>query len=279
MKPTSLLDLRTGLIALASGLKPFRDRELVGARPSPSAQALRPRAGTLPLAGGIALAVGLLQCWLIFHHSPWRDEEQALLVAQQPLGVLFAQLHYEGHPALYYLMLKAATLVSPGIWALRLTAAACSLATLGLIWSRSPFGLLDKVALSLNYLIFFEYGVIARSYGLGMLIFFAFVAVRRARGFGPWVLLALLANVSVHTAMLAAICALWLLKEGRWSWKGCAILGLGAGVAVLTLWPAHDFVSTVSGALTPMERAALTLANASDLLTWSNPLHPVAVWE
>ena len=226
----------------------------------------------------MALAIGLLQCWLIFSHSPWRDEEQALLIAQQPLGVLLGQLHYEGHPALYYLLLKAATLVAPGIGALKLTAAACSLATLGLIWSRSPFGLAGKVALSLNYLIFFEYGVIARSYGLGALFFFAFVAARRSRGAGPWVLLALLANVSVHTAILAAVCALWMLKEGRWSWKGCAILGLGAGVALLTLWPAHDALSSLPKAQTPVVRALNSLAHASRLLLWSEPLRPAASW-
>jgi len=243
---------------------------------SPQVRWLRAWAPSLEIA--IPLAIGLLQCWLIFFHSPWRDEEQALLVARQPLGVLFNQLHYEGHPALYYLLLKAATLVAPGVWPLKLIAAACSLATLGLIWWRSPFGLLGKVALSLNYLVFFEYGVIARSYGLGALLFFAFVAVRRARGVGPWVLLALLANVSVHTAILAAVCALWLLQEGRWSWKGCAILGLGAAVALLTLWPAHDFVSPISFVRTPAARGVVTLAEASDLLTWSDPFHLTAVW-
>jgi hypothetical protein len=249
---------------------------LVDARSSPPVQALRRRAGTLPVEGGIALAIGLLQCWLIFHHSPWRDEDQALLVAQQPLGRLFDLLHFEGHPALYYLMLKAATLASPEVSALKLTAAACSLATLGLIWWRSPFGLLGKVALSLNYLVLFEYGVIARSYGLGALLFFAFVAARRARGIGPWVLLAMLANVSVHTAILAGVCALWLLTDGRWSWKGCAILGLGFGIAVLTVWPAHDAIRYVHD--TPLLRAAATLARASALFTWSDPLHPAAVW-
>jgi hypothetical protein len=193
--------------------------------------------------------------------------------------VLFGQLHYEGHPALYYLLLKAATLVSPGGWALKLTAAACSLATLGLIWWRSPFGLLGKAALSLNYLVFFEYGVIARSYGLGALLFFAFVAARRVRGVGPWVLLAMLANVSVHTAILAGVCALWLLREGRWSWKGCAILGLGFAIALLTLWPTHDVISSISAAQhTPLMRGVATLAKASALFTWSDPLHPAAVW-
>jgi hypothetical protein len=269
---------RFGSLVAASGCQ-SRNQELIDARSSPSVPALQRRAGALPLEAGIALAIGLLQCWLIFHHSPWRDEEQALLIAQQHLGALFNQLHYEGHPALYYLMLKVATLAAPGVWALKLTAAACSLATLGLIWWRSPFGLPGKAALSLNYLVFFEYGVVARSYGLGALLFFAFVALRRARGIGPWVLLAMLANVSVHTAILAAVCALWLLKDDRWSWKGCAILGLGFVIAVVTLWPAPDAIRSVAATqYTPLLRAMGTLAKASTLLTWSDPLHPVAIW-
>lgn len=233
--------------------------------------------GRVPLEAFVAIAVAALQIWLIFAHSPWRDEAQAVLVAQQPLGRLFGQLHYEGHPALYYLVLKGATPIAPGIGALKLTAAACSLATLGLIWWRSPFGFWAKCALSLNYLIFFEYGVIARSYGLGALLFFAFVATRRQR-IVPWLLLALLANVAVHTAILAAVCALWQLMEGRWSWKGGAILGLGFGVALLTIWPAHDIVGSYSAARTPIVRGIVTLAKTSGLLTWSDPTHPVAVW-
>ena len=49
-----------------------------------------------------------------------------------------------------------------------------------------------------------------------------------------WLFLALLANVAVHTAILAAVCALWQWREGRSSWKGCAILGLGFGAALLS---------------------------------------------
>src|SRR5580692_9037029 len=92
-----------------------------------SRQVRTPRAWAPPIESAIPVAIGLLQCWLIVHHSPWRDEEQALLVARQPLGVLFSQLHYEGHPALYYLLLKAATVVAPGVWPLKLIASACSL--------------------------------------------------------------------------------------------------------------------------------------------------------
>lgn len=252
-------------------------RTLTGVRRHQPLQTTPFRGGRLPLEAFVAIAIAVLQVWLIFAHSPWRDEAQAILVAQQPLGRLFGQLHYEGHPALYYLILKAATLVAPGIGALKLTAAACSLATLGLIWWRSPFGFWTKSALSLNYLIFFEYGVIARSYGVGALLFFAFVVTRRQK-IVPWVFLALLANVAVHTAILAAVCALWQLREDRWSWKGGAILGLGLGVALLTIWPAHDVIGSYSTAHTPFVRGMVTLAKTSGLLTWSDPTHPVAVW-
>ena len=81
--------------------RPFGSRVLTYAGPDLSLQGRWRRGGTFSHEAAIALVIGLFQCWLIFQHSPWRDEEQALLVAQQPLAVLFGQLRYEGHPALY----------------------------------------------------------------------------------------------------------------------------------------------------------------------------------
>ena len=47
------------------------------------------------------------------HHELWRDEAQAWLIARDvPLSRLFAELHYEGHPALWFLLLKPLTWIT-----------------------------------------------------------------------------------------------------------------------------------------------------------------------
>jgi hypothetical protein len=181
-----------------------------------------------------------LQQFLIFAHSPWRDETQALLIAQQPLSVMFDLLHYEGHPALWYLLLKTGAGLTDSPLVLPFVQSLVALGVMALLWWASPFSTVQKVILSFGSLVFFEYGVISRSYGLGVLLFLAFVALRRT--FWAWVLLALLANVALHCAILAAICALWLLMEGRWSWKGAATLAVGGLIALAIMWPAADVV-------------------------------------
>ncbi|HEY3696742.1 hypothetical protein [Phenylobacterium sp.] len=191
---------------------------------------------------GAAAFAGLavLELLLVFMHSPWRDEEQALLIAQQPVRALFDLLHYEGHPALWYLLLKAGTAVTSSPMALPFVQAAVSLGTLTVLWRASPFTWPVKLLIGAGYFVLFEYGVIARSYGLGALLFFTFVALRRSPW--AWVVLALLANVALHTAILAGICAVWLISEGRWSRAGAATLAAGGLISLATLWPAADLV-------------------------------------
>src|SRR5512138_599782 len=56
----------------------------------------------IALAGYIALLVVLS-----LHHEMWRDEVRALSVATSgSWGEMFAALHHEGHPSLWYMILR-----------------------------------------------------------------------------------------------------------------------------------------------------------------------------
>ena len=112
-----------------------------------------------------------------------------------------------------------------------------------------------------SYFLLFEYGTLARSYGLGALLLIAFLSFRRH--WVAWPLLAALANVSLHSALLAGICTLFLVLEGRRSLAGLATAALGAGAAALTMWPAAD---TVVPSVLPdqaMARIRIGLSTAS----------------
>ena len=218
----------------------------------------------------------LLQIALIVSHSPWRDELQAfLLVRDSPgIGGLFANLRYEGHPGLWYLLLGVVEAVVRSPAALKLAQIVIALSVAALVWRRAPFAPWVKLLILAGYFPLFEYGVIARSYGLGELLLFAWLVLRRTPW--GWLMLALMANVAVNFAFLSGVlvlAGLWI--ERRWSWRGAALWALAGLFAVLTIIPAHD-VSTGASALAQ----PLWLRTLAALRWESATLYPalVGVW-
>ena len=210
------------------------------ARTSGIDNSARAWASRLKPAHGLVLLIAL-QLWLIVAHSPWRDELQAYLLVRDSVGLpgLFANLHYEGHPSLWYLLLGAAEAVFRSPYALTALQIAIALGTTTLVWLRAPFPAWLKLLILAGYFPLFEYGVIARSYGLGALLLFAWLALRRTPW--GWLILALMANVAVNFALLSGCCVvagLWI--ERRWSWAGAALWAAAGLAAVATLAPAHD---------------------------------------
>src|ERR1700712_2705916 len=116
--------------------------------------------------------------WLTVHHAYWRDEVRALNIATQgdSIGEMLVRLRGEGHPALWYVLLRLAYgLLGPvalPMCSLIVAAAAAAL----LIW-RSPFGFVLKALLLASKFFLFEYVVMARNYGIGMLLIFSFAAL------------------------------------------------------------------------------------------------------
>ena len=110
----------------------------MNAAPSPARAAAEPAFakatfeadGLLPRIALAALAA--FQVALIVTHEPWRDELQALMLAQHStsLADLFANLHYEGHPALWYLILRALAPFGHGPEVLKAVQIAVTLSTI-----------------------------------------------------------------------------------------------------------------------------------------------------
>ena len=230
-------------------------------------------AGLLPHLALAALV--LLQLWLIATHVAWRDELQAVLIAQHSVSVpdLFARLHYEGHPALYYLLLRPLAALGDPLASLKLVQAAAALATMAIVWLRAPFGPWLRLTVLAGYLMLFEWGTIARSYEIGVLLFFAFLALRRH--FAAWVCIALMANVSAHFAMLAAACvAVLVIVEGQRSVAGVAVALLGSAAALATALPAPDVAAAVPLVEMVAGRFLIALAHVGEVLV---PVDPSAM--
>lgn len=188
----------------------------------------------------VFVAVAAFQLVLVTTHVHWRDELQALLIAQESssLADLFANLRYEGHPALWYLVLRAASLLEPSPAALTVVQAVVALAALSLLWRFAPFPLWMKAAAGASYFLMYEYGTIARSYGLGVVLVFAFMAVRHRPV--AWLILALIANVALHFAALSGVLVALMVVERRWSIAGAALWAAGMVAAAMTMMPASD---------------------------------------
>ncbi|MFZ4515088.1 MAG: hypothetical protein ACOYN3_02155 [Acidimicrobiia bacterium] len=193
---------------------------------------------------------------LSWRHTPWRDELQAWAIARDAPSIraLFAQLRYEGHPALWYLLLWFPARAFRSITALQvLQWIIASGATLLVTW-RAPFTRTVRVLLACSYLPLIEYGVIARSYALMWILALGALCVLGTRGGWWWstALLALAANTTVLAIPLAfgiavgcacdtelrARCRLPLAWRLRIS--GIALVGIAGVVSVCTARPGSD---------------------------------------
>jgi hypothetical protein len=246
--------------------------------------------------------VALLCVWaaivlvMAVRHVFWRDEVRAFNLALQGDTVvdMLRGLRGEGHPALWYLLLRGAHMVAPIREVLPIVSVAVAAAAMALVALRSPFHLLVIGLILFSGFGLFEYSVVARNYGISMLVLFALAHLYpRHRDKGPVVgiLLALLCNTNVPSALLAACFLLyWLIdllgEEGlRWGRKykllllNGAIAAAGAVICFLTVFPTvHDAAQAgVTGSLTPAGIAAALFSPTEafwQLLPYGTPAYP-----
>jgi hypothetical protein len=116
----------------------------------------------------LVLAVYLIvNIVLILHHENWRDEAQAWQIAKQcSLKGMFAQLKYEGHPCLWYLILMPfAKLGFPFAYMGFISLFFMGIAV-WLILTRAPFSAPVKIFIVFGSSFIYYYPVISRSYCL-----------------------------------------------------------------------------------------------------------------
>jgi len=199
-----------------------------------------------------------LSVYFTLGHVVWRDEMRALSLALtgDSVTAMLRAIHGEGHPALWYLMLRGAHAVFPVREVLPVVGWLGAFAAACLFAWRAPFRPLVLALILFGAFFAFEYAAIARNYAIGMLGLFAVAALyksRRDRGVTIGVLLALLCNTNVPCCVLAAaILGFWLVEllgeEGlRWGPKyrlfllNAAVAAAGAALCFATVFPTvHD---------------------------------------
>lgn len=201
-------------------------------------------------------ALGLYAALVAFaipYHEPWADEAQAWQLARSlSLGSLFkTYIRYEGSPGLWYFLLWILKQFHVNYAGLHWTCGAIATMAVWLLLFKSSLPRYLKLSLPFTYFLVFQYAVVARSYVLAPLLFFLTAMAWKKNPLGLAVALGLLANVSLHTAVLSGGMAIVYLieqtrnREGRsffnrQSLLPCGILLAFYLFAIWTAWPPHD---------------------------------------
>ena len=146
-------------------------------------------------------------------HEMWRDEVRAFSVATQSgsWGQLLSELRYEGHPILWYALLRAGFLMTGSSLVLPVLALVVATAAAAVILRYAPFPVWLRLLAVFGAFLGYELSVSARNYGLGVLLMvIACVAFghRQNRPILLGAVLFVLANTSVHAALGALVLVL-----------------------------------------------------------------------
>lgn len=207
-----------------------------------------------------ALFVVLL-AMVVSHHEMWRDEMQIWMIARQSDTVsdLFRNLKYEPHPALWYMLAFLASKISSSPVTLQILHAIIASTAAYVFLRFAPLCRLHKGLFIFGFFPFYEYGVIARCYSLGILLAFLFCALFRYRDknlLTMSVILFLLVNCSAYGLFMAfslvlTLAASWFMDRrlnNPWKssmWKmiaAVAIIVAGIVLSALQIAPPADGV-------------------------------------
>ncbi len=193
----------------------------------------------------------VLLCVVNFFHEPWFDEAQAWQIARcaSLKDILFEIPHYEGHPALWHLMLFLPAKLG---FSYELTLKAFSIVAIGLsgwlLIFKSPFPKIVKFLLPFHYFVFYQNGVISRPYGYMTLALILMAVAFSGRNDKPlkfvasMILLCMLSGFGIVLA--GGIAIAWVLEiciEKEWRffqtnfWKDRRILILIILLVIATI--------------------------------------------
>lgn len=137
-------------------------------------------------------------------HCRWFDESQAWLIAREsnPFDLL-QSIRYECHPFLWYLVLMVPAHLLPFSWFTLVTTCLVAISFYLLLF-RAPYHLLLRLLLPATYFIFYQYGIIARSYVLFVTValFAAATFPNRFRGKGFFLSVLLLLTLELHSLLV-----------------------------------------------------------------------------
>lgn len=151
-------------------------------------------------------------------HEPWADEAQAWLIARDTTmhSLFFKYLHSEGHPALWYVVLKIFQLFGLKFKYLYIVPIIFSSIGVYVFVFKSNFPWYIKCLFPFTFFIFYQYTIVARSYCLifPLVSILATLWKDRYKKIGLFTLiLILLINCETHTYLFAGSIYFYCLLE------------------------------------------------------------------
>lgn len=219
-----------------------------------------------------------LVCLITGFHEYWRDEVRAASIATTlpSYRAVLSELHIEGHPAVWYILLRTAWHVSGTPHVLAATSIVVAGIAVLLVLRRGPFAWPTTALIAFGGFAAYEYVVMARNYGISMLALFAWAAAYPHRWRVPWLVglvLLCLANTNVHSAAIGgAILVGWMVELWREApseltpaARRRVLVGIGLGAVGIvicgyTLWPPNVVPVAVLGSGQPHLSSVRVLA-------------------
>ena len=165
-----------------------------------------------------------INLFLLSRHENWRDEAQAWQIAKNlGLGGLFAQLRYEGHPCLWYLILMPFAKLGMPFSCMGLISLAFMSVAAWLVLKKAPFSWPVKLVLVFGSFFVYYYPVISRSYSLIpplLAVLAVLYPCRKEKGILYGAALAALTQTHVYMAGLSFLLSFfWLCETAADLWK------------------------------------------------------------
>lgn len=225
-----------------------------------------------------------LVAFAIPYHEPWVDEAQAWQMARSlSLRALFEKyIRYEGTPGLWHFFLWILNRMHVSYAGMHWICGMLAVAATAILISKAPFPRYLKLSLPFTFFLLYQYAVVARSYVLVPLALFVIAGWWKK---SPWVVaitLGLLANCSLHAAVISGGLAIVYFAEQlsiggtkatarRYELLLCLamILGLYA-FAIWTAWPPKDisYLANARGNMLSFPFSALRSLLAPIFQTW-----------
>jgi hypothetical protein len=154
----------------------------------------------------------------ILNHAMWRDELNGWLLTRDSYTIseLIANVKYEGHPLLWYVLLDLLNQFTANPVAMQLLHLIIATTSAYLFLRLSPFSKLQKVLFVFGYLPFYEFLLISRNYAIGLLAIVLFCIVFKTRKKTYlWVALtlALMVNTNAYCLLIAIALFITLVAE------------------------------------------------------------------
>ena len=203
----------------------------------------------------IFLLYALFTLLLLVKHEPWEDELQSWCIAQSlSIPEILYQMRYEGHFALWHLLLKPLTALHLPLFFMGILAWGLCMVAGYLFMTKGSFTLATKSLILLSLPVLYYFPVIARNYALIPPVLVGLAAYYPVRLRKPWhygIFLILLVHTHAYMCGLAGVLGIFfafeLLKRPN-KWKSLTVLmmiGVGVLAAFLQVAPAFGTTNLV----------------------------------